>query len=178
MTRTPRNWLLDSVINPWIGNLFSIKDALFSSPEDFRPISMTPNLHLDLNWYKSPLDNESEKAAWAASYDENCHYLIDYRIKSHFNTGEDRNFLLQELCAQAFLEMQVLLASNSLTSGGNFCSIIRRIVLECPQLDNLTKLSLSASINFLSGDEDTSLMDFQPFWGRGQQYLCFERNVD
>jgi len=178
MTRTPRNWLLDSVINPWIGNLFSIKDALLSAPADFRPISMTPNLHLDLNWYKSPVDNKSEKEAWTASYDNTCHYLIDYRIKSHLNTSEDLNYLLQELCAQAFLEMQILLASNSLSSSGKFCSIIQRIALECPQLDNLTRLSLLAFINFLNGDEDNSLMDFQPFWGRGQQYLCFERNVD
>jgi hypothetical protein len=178
MTRTPRNWLLDSVINPWVGNLFSIEDALLASPADFRPISMTPNLHLDLNWYKSPLDNKSEKEEWIKSYRKTCHQLIDYRIKSNSNNNESSNLLLQELCGQAFLEMQKLIASNSLTSSIKFCEIIRRITMECQQLDGLTLLSLSAFINFLDGHKDSSLVDFQPFWGRGQQYLCFERGVD
>ena len=53
MTRTAENWVLDSVINPWISKMFSISDALQAAPENFKPISMTPNLHLDKEWYKN-----------------------------------------------------------------------------------------------------------------------------
>ena len=71
MTRTAENWVLDSVINPWIGKMFSISNALLAAPENFRPISMTPNLHVDKEWYKKPNRNSIERNAWMRSYAAN-----------------------------------------------------------------------------------------------------------
>lgn len=177
MTRTASNWILDSILNPWIGRMFSIEDALTSSPMDFRPISMTPNLYLDLVWYKNTNDNSSEKKEWVHAYQENCHQLIDYRTKSRILTTPVQNSLLLDLCKEVFLEMQSMISEGSPSTRKALEQLVRRIINECPQLDTLTTNSLMSFTNFLKTGEAALLKDFQSFWGRGQQYLCFERNL-
>jgi len=178
MTRTSSNWLLDSIVNPWIGNLFSIEDALSALSEDFRPYSMSPNLHLDINWYKNILDNQKQKEAWIQSYKTTCQLLIDYRVDTRFFAVESQNSLLLELCAEIFTEMQEFFISGSLASISKVCNLVSTIIEKCSQLDAATLLALSGFVKFFESYDETSLVNFKPFWGRGQQYLCFERCDD
>ena len=176
MTRTARNWLLDSVANPWIGDLFSLEDAISSSHPDFRPISMTPNLHLDLNWYKNYNVNSVEKTEWINSYNSKCHQLIDYRFEARTFPKIEDNLVLRSLCTDVFLEMQKLSSTNLEFSISIICELLDRILKECNQVDNLTKLALSSFIRFMETDEVAELTEFRPFWGRGQQYICFQKD--
>ena len=176
MTRTSKNWILDSILNPWIGSLFSIADALDSCPRDFRPMSMTPNLHTDLAWYKESTDIKAERTAWLESYWRNCHQLIDYRVDSKLVVSKSQNELLLNLCGDVFTEMQHLTAEPNLISASKIPILIKRITRECQQLDNLTKISLEAFVKFIETGDESFLHDFRPFWGRGQQYICFDRS--
>ncbi len=83
--------------------------------------------------------------------------------------------LLLDLCSEIFLEMQSMIAHDLLISSTNILSLISRIYEECQQIDHLTQKALVAFMKFCETGEDTVLANFQPFWGRGQQYLCFER---
>jgi 2-polyprenyl-3-methyl-5-hydroxy-6-metoxy-1,4-benzoquinol methylase len=174
MTRTAENWVLDSILNPWIGKMFSISDAILAAPKDFRPISMTPNLHLDQDWYKNPNDNSTERRAWVKSYLENCHRLINFQDKSTVSVAVEQNNRLVEICDLVFLEMQRKTDQGTINNQKLIINLVNRIVHEFVHIDTLTKNSLKSFVKFMETEIPSSLDDFRTFWGRGQQYLCFE----
>lgn len=178
MSRKPSNWVLDSIVNPWIGKMFSIEDALTAVAKDFRPISMTPNLHLDFDWYKTINNNESEIGKWITSYRKSCHHLIDYRVNSGCVSNVELNHRLDQLCSRIFLEMQALVSGNLQGARNHISESLKSITEECSQLDIITKESLGSYIEFLNADDPNLLMKFRPFWGRGQQYMLFQRDQE
>lgn len=138
---------------------------------------MSPNLHLDQAWYKNNNNNSIEKEAWINSYKENCHQLIDFRTSSQISAPSAQNSLLLHLCNEIFLIMKGMVSQSSSSADNSLNKLMQRLVTECPQLDSLTKSSLMSFMNFIETRETALLKDFRPFWGRGQQYLCFERNL-
>jgi len=176
MTRSRDNWILDSILNPWIGSTFSIEDAIKASPKDFRPISMTPNLHLDQHWYKNSFSNQVEKDSWTTSYKLNSHHLLDARIDSKIPSEIRLNTKLQQICNKIFLEMQYLIADGQ-QENNNLEKLVLEIIADCPQVDILTKNSLRSFTEYFKTSDSSKLQDFRPFWGRGQQYLCFEKET-
>ena len=176
MTRSRDNWILDSIMNPWIGATFSIEDAIKASPINFRPISMTPNLHLDQNWYKNSTSNQTEKESWVNSYRLNSHHLLDVRVEPRVPSDIKSNNRLQSICNNIFLEMQNLISNSQKVANIRYEELVLEIIDECPQVDSLTKDSLSSFIEYLKTDDSSELLDFRFFWGRGQQYLCFEKD--
>jgi 2-polyprenyl-3-methyl-5-hydroxy-6-metoxy-1,4-benzoquinol methylase len=175
MTRHREDWVLDSILNPWVGKTFSIEDAIKASPEDFRPISMTPNLHLDQHWYKSYFQNQVEKNSWINSYKLNCHQLLDFRIESKIPSDIKSNTRLQRVCEDIFVEMQHLISYSNPRKNNHLGKLVEEIINECPQVDILTKNSLKSFADYSRNKNTSVLEDFRPFWGRGQQYLCFEK---
>ena len=177
MSRTPSNWVLDSIQNPWIGKTFSIQEALTALGNDFRPISMTPSLHSDLDWYKEINNNSSETAKWVSSYQQNLHLLIDFQVNEQSPVDSVSNLRLLELCSGIFLQMQGLVSGELQDARQLIMESLKSIVEECEQLNFRTKQSLISYLEFLKYGDAQSLKDFRLFWGRGQQYLCFERSV-
>ena len=176
MTRKPSNWVLDSIQNPWIGRMFSIQDALKACLEDFRPISMTPNLHLDVEWYKTTNSNTSEVSKWVNSYQQNCHRLLDFRVTEESPVAASLNHRLSELCSRIFLEMQGLYSGELQDAKTLLVESLNCTIKECEQLSYTTKISLISYSEFLMSGDARTLKDFRPFWGRGQQYMCFQRS--
>ncbi len=74
---------------------------------------------------------------------------------------------MQQIVLQGFLdnEMQVR-------------NLINRIVNEFTYIEDKTLNSLKSFVNFLDTKNPSSLADFRTFWGRGQQYLCFENDLE
>ena len=176
MTRSRDNWILDSILNPWIGSTFSIEDAINASPKDFRPISMTPNVHLDQQWYKNSFSNQVEKDSWVNSYQLNSHHLLDVRIESKIPAEIRLNTRLKQICNNIFLEMQHLIADGQ-QENNNLEKLVVEIIADCPQVDTLTKNSLRSFMESFKTNDSSNLQDFRSFWGRGQQYLCFEKEI-
>lgn len=143
--------------------------------EDFRPISMTPNLHLDQHWYKSYFQNQVEKNSWINSYKLNCHQLLDFRIESKIPSDIKSNTRLQRVCEDIFVEMQHLISDSNPRKNNHLGKLVEEIINECPQVDILTKNSLKSFADYSRNKNTSVLEDFRPFWGRGQQYLCFEK---
>ncbi len=178
MTRTAENWVLDSIINPWIGKMFSISDAILAAPKNFRPISMTPNLHLDREWYKNPNDDYTERNTWVKSYLENCHQLINFKDKSFASVSVEQNTALLEICDLVFLEMQRETNQGVINNHKFIIDLVSKIVYEFDYIDVSTKNSLKSFVKFMETKIPSSLDDFRTFWGRGQQYLCFENTSE
>lgn len=127
---------------------------------------------------QKPLKNSSEKNEWIRSYQENCHQLINFQYRSRISTAKEQNSLLLEICDLLFLEMQRMTDQSFPYNEKLIVSLVQRIVNEFTYIDVSTKDSLKSFINFIVTKNPSSLNNFQTFWGRGQQYLCFENNLE
>jgi 2-polyprenyl-3-methyl-5-hydroxy-6-metoxy-1,4-benzoquinol methylase len=176
MTRNPRDWVLDSVINPWVGELFSISDSIQSLlDKGYQPISQTPNISDNLSWYKEDSTNAKVATIWEDRYLRNVHKLIDTRIINLDSASPDENQLLIMECSKVYSAMKEFVLDNSLTSEDKILTSIELILSKCPQLSPETQKSLRSVLAWASSMRNEDLREFRGFWGRGQQHILFER---
>jgi 2-polyprenyl-3-methyl-5-hydroxy-6-metoxy-1,4-benzoquinol methylase len=176
MTRTPKDWVLDSILNPWVGNFFSIHDAtqalLYNG---FQPVSQTPIIAEDLGWYKEESSNTKVAQDWEDRYLRNVHKLIDTRNVNLNSASLESNQILIMECSNIFTSMKEFISSKSLTHEDNILAGIEKILSRCPQLSFETQSSLNAILVWANSLRSEDLREFRPFWGRGQQHILFER---
>ena len=72
--------------------------------------------------------------------------------------------------------MQHLIAGGQ-QENNNLEKLVLEIIANCPQVDTLTKNSLRSFTESFKTNDSSNLQDFRSFWGRGQQYLCFEKEI-
>ncbi len=71
--------------------------------------------------------------------------------------------------------MQHLISDSNPRKNNHLGKLVEETINECPQVDILTKNSLKSFADYSRNKNTSVLEDFRPFWGRGQQYLCFEK---
>lgn len=176
MTRSPRDWVLDSILNPWVGELFSISDSIQTLLDNgYQPISQTPSISDNLSWYKE--DNTNTKAAriWEEGYLRNLHKLIDSRILNLDSARPEDNLILKMECLKVYSAMKEFVLDNSRTNEDKILSSIDTILSKCSQLSVETQKSLRSVLAWASSLRQQDLKEFREFWGRGQQHILFER---
>jgi hypothetical protein len=176
MTRNPKDWVLDSVLNPWVGEFFSIRDAtqtLFSN--GFQPVSHTPCIADDLGWYKEESSNNKVAQDWEDRYLRNVHKLIDTRNVDSNSTSQESNQVLIMKCSNIFASMKEYVSNKSLVHEAKILAGIETILSRCPQLSLETQSSLQSFLLWANSLRNDDLKEFRGFWGRGQQHILFER---
>jgi 2-polyprenyl-3-methyl-5-hydroxy-6-metoxy-1,4-benzoquinol methylase len=176
MTRNPKDWVLDSILNPWVGSFFSIHDAtqalLYNG---FQPVSQTPSISEDLGWYKEESSNTKVAQDWENRYFSNVHKLIDTRNVNLSSASPESNQILITECSNIFASMKEFISNKSLTHEDKILAGIEKILSKCPQLSFETHSSLHAILLWANSLRNEDLREFRPFWGRGQQHILFER---
>jgi SAM-dependent methyltransferase len=80
MSRPHDDWILDQMIQPWVGKLLSIRDAVAALDAEFDLHASSPNFLTDWRWYKLV---QGEARRWNAtlteSYLANLHSLLDHK---------------------------------------------------------------------------------------------------
>lgn len=81
MSRPMVDWVLDSVMHPFIGQLMSISDAIDALDGEFTVYGSSPHFLTDWRWYKDICDecdgaNEHARGIW----ERNIHNLIDHSV--------------------------------------------------------------------------------------------------
>jgi 2-polyprenyl-3-methyl-5-hydroxy-6-metoxy-1,4-benzoquinol methylase len=176
MTRNPRDWVLDSILNPWVGEFFSIPDSIQQLlGNGFQPVSRTPSISDELGWYKEESTNVKVAKIWEDSYLRNVHKLIDTRIMNLESASPDDNQILKIECSKIYAAMKEFVSGNSQTSEDTILSSIEVILSKCPQLSPATQKSLQSILVWARSFRHEDLNEFRGFWGRGQQHILFER---
>ena len=176
MTRNPKDWVLDSILNPWVGELFSIRDAAQALlTNGFQPVSQTPSIAEDLGWYKEESSNIKVAQDWENRYFRNVHKLIDTRNVNLSSASPESNQILIMECSNIFASMKEFISNKSLAHEDKILAGIEMILSKCPQLSFETQSSLHAILLWANSLRNEDLREFRPFWGRGQQHILFER---
>jgi SAM-dependent methyltransferase len=171
MNRIRTDWAIDQLINPWVGPLLSIPDAIsyMGSVAVFH--GSTPRFVDDYRWYKDPAFSVIEHNKNAINnYWEKCHNFLDSRT-ARSTRDVNANRSLYRICDELYSEIY---AKNwSVTSHPRVLEICLKLKAKIGDLDDVVRKSLEAFIDYWQSGNIESLHEFRPFWGRGTQYLSF-----
>jgi len=178
MSRFHEDWILDNILQPLVGELLSIAEAIKALSADFDVYGSSPHFLTDWRWYKDIIGEQKlYNQRGIEIYEQYVHNFLDYR----FTFGprpKEKNRKLIDICDNIFrccLEIQ------------NGDKDILRIILQyVNQLKNYVKEFSEKT--FYSLDDYSKILEhyisynvllpfdhFTNFFGRGQQYLSFIR---
>lgn len=181
MSRTVDDWIYDVILQPILGELLSIEDAVKCLSSEFDVYGASPHFFVDWRWYKDIYGPQQQYNELAINqYRRNLHNLLDYRyVFEPIDPKISKNIAC--IC-QSIFEIAIRVQNEGINN--NNLSELKKL------LNNLSILTLnfssgtSASIQqfvdaideFLAGKPFPSKLErFEPWFGRGQQYVSFIR---
>ena len=171
MNRVRTDWAIDQLINPWIGPLLSIPDAIASLGSGAVFHGSSPRFIDDYRWYKDPVISVSEQNKDAVqNYWGKCHNFLDTRMpRSIRDTRINKSLYL--ICDQIYFEAYTTNWSND--SHSRVLELCLKLKADISDLGELVSNSIDAFIDYWQSGDTASLEEFRPFWGRGTQYISF-----
>jgi 2-polyprenyl-3-methyl-5-hydroxy-6-metoxy-1,4-benzoquinol methylase len=190
-SRLDRDWVIDVLIHDWDkfrgAHVYEISDAVKDMGKNFEILGSLPDFAKNLHWYKQDVEVQSIKTKKVLeNYEIDRLLLFDYRtdqssiqslsFKERISISNRLNFLCMSI-------YNLHISNEPFTKS-------KVIILE-KYLDELIVLSEYFSVKTVSSLQDyrshisylleTSdlnvLKDFHNWWGRGQQYISFERTT-
>jgi hypothetical protein len=171
MNRARTDWAIDQLINPWIGPLLAIPDAIASLGSDAVFHGSSPRFIDDYRWYKDPkISVKSLNENAIQNYWEKCHNFLDSRLPRSI---QEVNFnrVLYTVCGDLYSE--VYANGWNKDSHSEVLKICLKLKDQICDLGKVINNSLDAFIDYWQSGKVTSLEEFRPFWGRGTQYISF-----
>jgi SAM-dependent methyltransferase len=171
MDRVRTDWAIDQMIHPWSGPLLDIPTSLLSMSPGTHYLGSSPRLSGDGRWYKSPEVSGTNSIDWAVStFWKRCHYLVDHRLWSDEDRTEHDNRGLYRW-SQAIYDT-VMHGSWTRADRESIKPLTRNLLESLPDGAVPTSRAIEAFLRFWDTDDVSSLVDFRPWWGRGQQYVA------
>jgi SAM-dependent methyltransferase len=179
MSRPYEDWILDQILQPFIGNFFSIEEAIDTIDDEFEVYSSSPHFMIDWSWYKEvPLRTATRNQLGIRAYKENIHNLMDYRFTFLPRSAQD-NLKIVELIEDITREELGYERDNDSSRLHSIKTMLEELAVEASAFSQQTSKSLfdfnNGLSDFLAKGVFPNLSDFTGFFGRGQQYLSFIR---
>ena len=177
MSRSAEDWVLDSIVNPWVGDFFSVEDALKVADGDGALLGSSPDVFCDWRWYKDPT-TVNEKTAMrmvVSTYRANLHNFIDTRVLNSAPLDESESSKLIEVTLRIASRVRRHMHEAEPYHIFEFQCDLSELLIASPSLSEITKQSVQALINWCASGSISDLCSFRGMWGRGQQYLSFVR---
>jgi len=181
MTRSVDDWILDNMLQPFVGELLSVEDAIRALRGNFDAYASSPRFLVDWRWYKDICGEETGHNDVALEQaGMNLHNLMDYRFA--FAPREaSQNQRLHELCSAI---ADVALVPENVRSGATVQQLqetVAQLAQETTVFSPATGEALDEFAEalhcYLETNEFPDLRAFTPFFGRGRQYLSFIRKA-
>lgn len=179
MSRLPEDWLIDTIIIPFSGSLFSLVDAIDSLESNFYFYRSSPNFVSDWRWYKDINTGNSSFNDFAREcFLKNQHNFIDYRFSTPERKIQD-NFELVTLCKSVYEYSKVFEDSNDTTLILEIEKVLLNIINNIKEHLPTTALALEEYIfvikEYLKTDKLIKFNKFNSLFGRGMPYFTFIR---
>ncbi len=177
MTRRPEDWVLDSIINPWLGDFFSLQDALEVATDGYALLGTSPKIIQDWRWYKDPsaLDGNHTLASAISSYRRNIHSLLDVRFTGQARLDNESNWGLIDVTSSIATRVRGQISGKDPYEPTEFGNDIQRILETTGNLHPQTVKSLQGLVDWSLSRDTSDLAHFRSLWGRGQQYISLAR---
>lgn len=177
MSRSPEDWVLDSIINPWLGNFFSLQDALEVATDGHALLGTSPRFLQDWRWFKDPsaLDENTTLTSAVSSYRMNIHSLLDARFTSQARLDDEANSSLIEVTSRIATRVRGHISGNVPYESEEFGGDVMYMIKTTEDLHPQTLQSLQGLVDWSVSRDPSDLEQFRSLWGRGQQYISLAR---
>jgi len=188
-TRPIEDWVQDNILHDWLisdNQVFSLMDSIDVFEGRFQFLSSSPRFLVDDRWYKS-VGRESDdfNALARQQYHLFSALLLDYRIKLQMLYGAriDKEWVaeLEKFSKLAYGAHLKICRENNYNSLEDFISSLEAIARILPSEMNITKAGIDDFVKGIRKVADGKLEhefgEFRSWWGRGQQYASFVREI-
>ena len=177
MSRRPEDWVLDSIINPWMGDFFSLQDAIEVATDGYALLGTSPRIIQDWRWFKNPatLDENTTLASATSSYRRNIHSFLDARFTSQVRLDDEANSSLIGVTSSIATRVRGQISGKDPYEPMEFGEDIQCILSTTEDLHPQTVQSLQGLVDWSFSRDTSDLSQFRSLWGRGQQYISLVR---
>ena len=175
MSRRHDEWVIDNIIHPWSGPLFSIDEALRAMEGKFVVLGCSPRMLSDWRWYKKIVKEEAASVAEVEeSFWQNLHSFIDHRVVLPPRDAKS-NRRLAKKADQIFRAVHAQEKTGKPYTMPALAADLREITALIDLPKSRVSLALTEYIHALETYRGSwpALREFAALWGRGQQYLSF-----
>jgi SAM-dependent methyltransferase len=175
MSRRHDEWVIDNIIHPWSGPLFSVAEAIQAISGKYVVLGASPNFLNDWRWYKTIMQKEvSSVSAAGNSYWRNLHSFIDHRFVLPQRDVKQNQKLLKT-ADLIFKRIHGQEKTGKKYAMPELAKDLRRLntLMDLPGSE--ASLALAEYIKALESYQGSwpVFRKFSSLWGRGQQYLSF-----
>jgi len=187
MSRNVDDWVHDNILQPLFGKPLSISQAINTLSENFDIYGSSPQTLTDWRWYKDIHGKDRNYNDRALEvFSSQIHNMLDYRA---IYPEQKAEFGGEVVKVSSNIMSNILLLDN--VAVDNYPSTLKTVVLTVTeslstlaclteQYSDETSLSIQELKQQLTcwsqGEKfNTQLLNFSPWFGRGQQYLSFTR---
>ncbi len=173
MSRPAEDWVIDQILHPWVGPLFSIPEAVTALGGRATILGCSPRFLTDWRWYKNIVGPQCTDNSFAVnSYYELGLNLMDYRVRlPHARQAVVKRVekLSQEIYAKIFARERGAARFSRL----QLLALMKSLANILREQSPTTCRSAESFIDYLASGMNNGkrLRAFQEWWGRGQQYL-------
>ncbi|KHK00292.1 class I SAM-dependent methyltransferase [Desulfovibrio sp. TomC] len=180
MSRPYPDWILDNILQPFVGKLYSLAEAIDALADSFTFHGSSPDFMTDWRWYKSLFGEARDFNARARDcYASNLHNLLDHRyVWEPRNPGD--NAVLKKHCDAIFA---LCLAHQSALHPPILLDVAKHVEAIAAFTANFSPQTATALRDYAGGIRSMAagtapeqLDEFCALFGRGQQYVSFLRN--
>lgn len=176
-TRPCPDWITDNLINPALVNeLFSIEDALLEFPQNYELLGSSPQIFIDISWYKDL--SESYKEMALEQFGLKRHILLDMTLNESMREKEQNAELLKltETFKNLLAEQEVK-SQFEVSDLKVFIELLEKVTYNLKGFDEIIE-SINEAIEILKNERlDAELIRnaklFRKSFGRGMQYVSF-----
>ncbi|HXT41004.1 MAG TPA: class I SAM-dependent methyltransferase [Candidatus Angelobacter sp.] len=175
MSRRPEDWVIDQILHPWTGPLFSIPEAVTALGDSAMILGSSPRFLIDWRWYKNIFGRQCADNSFAMNaYYELGLNLMDCRVRlPQDSQGVVRRVesLSQEIYEGIFARER----GTARFSSRQLLALLKPLANALRTHSPVTHRSVKSFISYLQSDtrNGKALREFRKWWGRGQQYLGF-----
>ncbi len=174
MSRPVEDWILDNMIQPFYGPLFSIGEALTCLEKNFVPYGTSPRFLTDWHWHKAIHDETSTRAV--KNYQSEVHNLIDHN-RIFPTRPATENLPLIQSCQAVCDAVYSFAETRKKETLAQICSLVEVVAKEVNSFSPEVATALHdynhTVETFLSSGKLKDFASFAGLFGRGQQYLSF-----
>jgi 2-polyprenyl-3-methyl-5-hydroxy-6-metoxy-1,4-benzoquinol methylase len=173
MSRRPEDWVIDQLLHPWVGPLFSIPEATVALGNRGAVLGSSPRFLTDWRWYKNIIGPQYCNNSFASrSYCELGLNLMDFRVclpPADDHVVRRAADISQRVYERVFAQER---GHSEFSSRQMLTLMLSLETLLCGHSPTTCR-SARSFISYLRSDmaNTRALADFRKWWGRGQQYL-------
>jgi len=177
-SRPVDDWILDVAIQPILGNLISVPEAITALDGEFEIYGSSPKFLTDWRWYKDVGADKKYNEIAIGLADQNVHNLLDYRF-TYPPQSIEINHKIRSLCDAVFMLFKKFEIDGDMGHLRGLNQHLKKLVRTVEEYSPQTAASIEdftrAVEYYLEHKSFPKLQEFVPFWGRATQYLSFTR---